>query len=88
MSKNADFLGDGGPYFPQTVDSWCGAEGNSPVPHGASLRDRFAIAALPAVIEVIQQIEQQVSISSNEGMAVIADIAWGLADAMLRARDK
>ncbi len=36
-------IDDGGPYFPQTHESWCRTEGEPPVPEGASLRDEVAM---------------------------------------------
>ena len=49
-----------------------------------SLRDYFAAKALP--IAANARVASGMSISSDEGMAVIADIAYGIADAMLEAR--
>ena len=37
---------DGGPAFPQSVDSWYRADGNAPVPSGMTKREVFAAVAM------------------------------------------
>lgn len=72
---------DGGPAYPNTVKV---TDEEYAELRGMSLRDRFAIAALPALIPIVHA--NSGSIGSDQGMANAADVAYGLADAMLKAR--
>lgn len=88
---------DGGPAYPgiQGMDGYANATPyHSPngevgwVNHnqGMSLRDKFAIAALPPLIMSITAADL-----SKYGEAVYDKViqgAWGIADAMLKARDE
>jgi len=68
---------DGGPAFPPNGE-WKDHQ-------GMSLRDYFAARAMQSLIAIMHA--NHASAGSNEGMASIADGAYGIADAMLRARE-
>jgi len=51
---------------------------------GMTLRDYFAAKAMQAYLQIIHQ--NHASAGSEQGMDAIADAAYGLADAMLKAR--
>lgn len=60
---------DGGPAFPQSMESWCRVSGNTPVPSGMSLRDWFAGQALGGIagtaaiynllIGIVEEVDKQ-----------------------------
>lgn len=66
-------INDGGPAFPTSADN-----GHSVNQDGMTLRDYFAAKALPAVIDY-----QNTGHEFNER---VAEAAYAMADAMLRAR--
>ena len=70
MKKN-----DGGPVFPQTHESWRGANA---VPEGIYLRQLFAGLALIGLIVAVPKMPD----------GDIARQAYGLANAMLQEREK
>ena len=67
---------DGGPAFPE--NRWDQI--------GMTLRDYFAAKAMPQLIQIIHG--NHASIGSNEGMKSAAEAAYGVADAMLKAREE
>tara|TARA_R110000868_G_scaffold397765_1_gene670614 strand:+ start:605 stop:835 length:231 start_codon:yes stop_codon:yes gene_type:complete len=74
MNKNID---DGGPAFPRT-----GADGHTSPQSGMSLRDFFAVAALP----VAWKAYHSMAISGDNPSLEIAETAYQLSDAMIKAR--
>ena len=75
-------MDDGGPAFP--FEEWADAEGkptNVVQYHGMSMRDYFAAKAMQAY--AMQQVLPDMARPSDEA---IAAWAYGMADAMLRAR--
>lgn len=73
---------DGGPVYPVAEDHQ--TAGELPWAAGISLRDWFAGQALSAAQQ--QAFENGLSLGSNEGMRAIADVCYGIADAMLAER--
>lgn len=73
---------DGGQAFPgqleydDRVESW----------DGVTLRDYFAAKAIPVAAKAC--VDSGMSVSSIEGMKLIANISYGIADAMLAERAK
>lgn len=74
MNKNID---DGGPAFPRT-----GADGHTSPQSGMSLRDFFAAAALP----VAWKAYHSMAIAGDNPSLEIAEAAYQLSDAMIKAR--
>jgi hypothetical protein len=76
MSK----INDGGPAFPSTIQ-YFPDDKNANEEQGMTLRDWFAGQALAGVTS---SVNDEISVGQVEG---IAEIAYALADAMLRARE-
>lgn len=94
-------VNDGGPAFPQTVDSWFGKDGNVPAPSGMTLRQYAAIklrvpnSGTPWLDEMICENRRMdlagqalagLVIDGVTPVDVVVGEAWRLADAMLEAR--
>jgi hypothetical protein len=76
MSK----INDGGPAFPSTIQ-YFPDDKNANEEQGMTLRDWFAGQALAGVTS---SVNDEISVGQVEG---IAEIAYALADAMLKARE-
>lgn len=80
MSKN-----DGGPAYPTSANCWNGRDSDT-IP-GMTLRDAFAIAALPAIVtKDLATIHDSDSIHKRYKRC--AQTALAYADAMLAEREK
>jgi len=81
---------DGGPAFPRAELEYKYFGDSEQVlrsaQSGMTLRDYFAAKAMQAVIVEVHK--DVASFGSVQGMSAIADVAYGIADAMLEARDK
>jgi len=56
--------------------------------HGMSLRDYFAAAALPSVIQSWFRLDEEIVCADEEDAECVAKIAYELADAMMIAREE
>jgi hypothetical protein len=56
--------------------------------HGMSLRDYLAAAALPSVIQSWYRTDEEIVCAEEEDAECVAKIAYELADAMMKARNK
>ena len=77
---------DGGPAFPQSVESWrnSGVHKDIPaVPSGMSLRDWFAGKALAGMLA-----NRDTVAPNGDHRPVLAMVAYEMADAMLKAREQ
>ncbi len=84
-------MSDGGPAFPfegprNRNDGNGGVVGNSP---GMSLRDWFAGQALVGVLssEKFHEAIEAITNDGVRGVGIVAGAAYGIADAMLKARE-
>lgn len=60
------------------------------VEHGPSLRDQFALAALPAAMTIYQEHARTECLKGGNGSIhdITADIAYAFADAMMQRREQ
>lgn len=78
-----DRVEDGGPAFPKPLDPYPNAQGMESGSHGMSLRDWFAGQALPTLLDLCRGDNRGVSFADH-----VAENAYEIADAMLKARSK
>ena len=78
---------DGGPAFPSD-ELWQSGEGVRQQFAGMTLRDYFAAAALSSVIQSWYRTDEEIVCAEEEDAECVAKIAYELADAMMKARNK